>query len=81
MPKEDKEYGLNFKCSHCGVAGRLNFATWMVRLTGGLEIKCPRCGKISVFVGKFGQDIYLERAIDDVKDAVQDAIGGGGDGS
>jgi hypothetical protein len=72
----DKTYGLKFKCDKCGVGGYFEFSQWKVRITGALEIQCPRCNKISVFIGKFGQDIYLERALDDVKDALKNTEDG-----
>jgi len=73
MPEESKEYGIDFKCQHCQVTGHLDFSKWQVRFTGGMEICCPRCHKVSVFIGKFGQDIYLERAMNDVRKEIDDA--------
>jgi len=70
MPEDSKEYGLDFKCQRCGVAGHFDFAKWQARFTGAMEICCPRCNKISVFIGKFGQDIYLERAMNDAREEI-----------
>lgn len=70
MPKSTKDYGLKFKCDHCKVAGELKFSAWMVRITGALEIVCPRCKRISIFIGKFGQELHLERAMQDIRENI-----------
>lgn len=61
MP-EEKQYHLEVQCQHCKVKGRLNFSDWTVEFTGGLRLCCPRCKKITVYVGVFGQNLHVERA-------------------
>lgn len=65
----DELFGLKFKCQHCGTEFKFDFGPCAVRLTGALEALCPNCKKVSIFIGKFGQDTNLTRAIQDMKEA------------
>jgi hypothetical protein len=68
----DVAYGLKVKCQHCPWETQLNFGEAQCRITGGIEMLCPRCKKISIFLGVMGQNPHLNRAVQDAQGAAKE---------
>jgi len=62
-----EQYGLKVQCRACKIHGKLDFHAFRVRITGALEFICPACSEVSIYIGRFGQDIKLGVLEDDVK--------------
>jgi ribosomal protein S27E len=70
--KSMEKHGLKIKCRDCGITIQADWGHAKVRITGALEMECPACKKVSIYIGRFGQEIELERAVEDVQKAIED---------
>lgn len=55
------------RCSGCGHEGRMNCDGFAMRITGGVEVLCPKCNHRTTWVGQFGHDIETEQKRVDVE--------------
>lgn len=71
MPGEKTDsirpFGMKVRCQHCKLEGEVSSKDWPIRITGAIEMLCPRCGEKTVYVGVFGHRVDAERLRADLK--------------
>jgi len=73
MPDEKSDsirpFNMKVRCENCNLEGEISSQDWPVRITGAVEMLCPRCGKKTVYVGTFGHRVDAERLRADLERA------------
>lgn len=71
MPDEKSDsvrpFSMKVRCKSCKLEGEISSKDWPVRITGAVEMLCPRCGKKTVYVGVFGRNVDSERQLADLR--------------
>lgn len=78
-----ERYTLTVRCTMCKAEGVIECGNWAIRITGGVEIVCPKCNHRSTWVGQFGHSLETEQKIADADELgiVGEKEGGKGDGT
>lgn len=71
MPDEKSDrirpFDMKVRCKHCKLEGEVSSKDWSIRITGAVEMVCPRCGTKTVYVGVFGHDVDSIRQVADLR--------------
>ena len=62
-----RSFNIKILCKHCNLEGEVSSKDWPIRITGAIEIACPRCGTKTVYIGRFGHDVDSIRQLDDLR--------------
>lgn len=62
-----RPFAMKVRCGDCDLEGEVSSEDWPIRITGAVEILCPKCGKKTVYVGTFGHHVDAARQRADLK--------------
>jgi len=62
-----RPFSMKVRCGDCKLEGEVSSDDWPVRITGAVELLCPRCGKKTVYVGTFGHSVDAARQQADLR--------------
>jgi len=62
-----RPFAMKVRCGDCKLEGEVGSDDWPIRITGAVELLCPRCGKKTVYVGVFGHHVDAARQQADLR--------------